>query len=158
MGPYSGFEVTGYPKVFFVQKGDIQEVKHRSLEELVSFVDKKGVGIASAVREVDEDSFKKPVLRDHPVLLMTYQPRCPHCIHFAPKFEAFAKALAEERPDVVVARMNALENDIYASANIELQGFPTILYVPRGLSSARVLATGVVDVDLLRKFAMGLGK
>merc|ERR1712217_611785 len=155
MGPYSGFEVTGYPKVFFVQKGNIQEVKHRGLEELVSFVDKHGVGIASAVREVDEHSFKKPVLRDHPVLLMIYQ---PHCIHFAPKFEAFAKALAEERPDVVVARMNALENDIYASANIELQGFPTILYVPRGLSSARVLATGVVDVEILRKFAMKLGK
>ena len=57
-----------------------------------------------------------------------YSPDCGHCRKLAPVYEAVAKTFADDA-DMVVAQIDATQNDI---AGMEPEGFPTILFYPKG--------------------------
>ena len=62
------------------------------------------------------------------VLVQLYSPECGHCRKLAPVYEAVARKFAADG-EMVVAQMDATRNDI---AGLEPEGYPTILFFPRG--------------------------
>ena len=62
------------------------------------------------------------------VLVQLYSPECGHCRKLAPVYEAVARKFAADG-EMVVAKMDATRNDI---AGLEPEGYPTILFFPRG--------------------------
>ena len=73
-------------------------------------------------------SFQKEVIdNDKDVMLVFYAPWCGHCKQLLPKYEEAAKKLKEKNPKVVLARMDATENEV---ESVTIHGFPTIKFYP----------------------------
>uniref|UniRef100_A0A8C6U5L7 protein disulfide-isomerase n=1 Tax=Neogobius melanostomus TaxID=47308 RepID=A0A8C6U5L7_9GOBI len=63
------------------------------------------------------------------VLILFYSPLCQHCKKLEPVYNQLASQLSSD-PDVVVAQMNALDNDV--PLGYDVQGFPTIYFSAAG--------------------------
>mmetsp|Transcript_27075 Transcript_27075/g.45348 ORF Transcript_27075/g.45348 Transcript_27075/m.45348 type:complete len:673 (+) Transcript_27075:61-2079(+) len=61
------------------------------------------------------------------VLLVAYAPWCAQCKKFMPTYEVLGRAVQGE-PRIVIAKLNALANDIPASWGVK--AFPTLLWFP----------------------------
>ena len=73
-------------------------------------------------------TFQKEVIdNDKDVMLVFYAPWCGHCKQLLPKYEEAAKKLKEKNPKIVLARMDATENEI---ESVHITGFPTIKFYP----------------------------
>ena len=73
-------------------------------------------------------SFQKEVIdNDKDVMLVFYAPWCGHCKKLLPEYEKAAKKIKEKNPKIVLAKMDATENEI---ENIRITGFPTIKFYP----------------------------
>lgn len=46
------------------------------------------------------------------VLVKFYAPWCGHCKSFAPIYEAFAEKIAAENPNIIIADVDATENEV----------------------------------------------
>ena len=80
------------------------------------------------ILEIVGKSFKREVLdNDKDVMLVFYAPWCGHCKKLLPEYEKAAKKLKEKNPKVVLARMDATENEV---EGVEITGFPTIKFYP----------------------------
>ncbi|CAL1583974.1 unnamed protein product [Knipowitschia caucasica] len=102
------------------------------------------------VKEVVADSFSQLVGDPHTdVLLMFYSPLCPTCRRLQPVYEQLATELSSE-PQVVVARMNAVDNDI--PLGYDVQGFPTIYLCAVGRKEDPVRYEGPRELKDLLKF------
>lgn len=74
-----------------------------------------------------EDLFNN---KEKDVFVEFYAPWCGHCQRLAPIWESLGE---KYKPDnVIVAQMDATENDIPAEAPFKVQGFPTLKFKPAG--------------------------
>ena len=73
-------------------------------------------------------TFQKEVIEnDKDVLLVFYAPWCGHCKQLLPKYEEAAKKLKAKNPKIVLAKMDATENEV---ESVHITGFPTIKFYP----------------------------
>jgi protein disulfide-isomerase A1 len=80
------------------------------------------------VKVVVGKTFNDIVLDDtKDVLLEFYAEWCGHCKKFAPEYEKLAKKLSDI-DNLVIAKIDGSEND----TPIQIQGFPTIFFFPKG--------------------------
>ena len=80
-------------------------------------------------------SFQKEVIEnDKDVMLVFYAPWCGHCKQLLPKYEEAAKKLKAKNPKIVLAKMDATENEI---ESVTITGFPTIKFYPGNKKDAK---------------------
>ena len=73
-------------------------------------------------------TFQKEVIdNDKDVMLVFYAPWCGHCKQLLPKYEEAAKKLKAKNPKIVLAKMDATENEV---ESVTISGFPTIKFYP----------------------------
>jgi len=58
--------------------------------------------------------------------------RCGHCKRLKPTWDSLAERFADRKDRIVIAKMEATENDLPPSAPIQVSGFPTIKFKPAG--------------------------
>jgi len=73
-------------------------------------------------------TFQKEVIdNDKDVFIVFYAPWCGHCKQLLPKYEEAAKKLKAKNPKLVLAKMDATENEV---ESVHITGFPTIKFYP----------------------------
>ncbi|KAF5388202.1 hypothetical protein D9615_000449 [Tricholomella constricta] len=66
------------------------------------------------------------------VFVEFYASWCGHCKRLAPIWESLAEKYAEHKDKLVIAKMEAQENDLPASLPFRVSGFPTLKFKPAG--------------------------
>ena len=96
-------------------------------------------------------TFQKEVIEnDKDVMLVFYAPWCGHCKQLLPKYEETAKKLKAKNPKIVLAKMDATENEI---ESVTITGFPTIKFYPGNKKNDKPLDfSGERTVDGIIKF------
>ena len=73
-------------------------------------------------------TFEKEVINnDKDVMLLFYAPWCGHCKALHPKYEEVAKKLKEKNPKLLLAKIDATENEV---ESVNISGFPTVKFYP----------------------------
>ena len=73
-------------------------------------------------------TFQKEVIdNDKDVMLLFYAPWCGHCKALHPKYEEVAKKLKEKNPKLLLAKIDATENEV---ESVNISGFPTVKFYP----------------------------
>ncbi|KAJ8335149.1 hypothetical protein SKAU_G00407880 [Synaphobranchus kaupii] len=80
------------------------------------------VVVAETFEEIVNDAEKD-------VLIEFYAPWCGHCKSLEPKYTELGEQLSGD-PNIVIAKMDATANDV--PTGYDVQGFPTIYFVPAG--------------------------
>ena len=60
-------------------------------------------------------------------MLLFYAPWCGHCKALHPKYEEVAKKLKAKNPKLVMAKIDATENEV---ESVNISGFPTVKFYP----------------------------
>ena len=96
-------------------------------------------------------TFQKEVIdNDKDVMLVFYAPWCGHCKQLLPKYEEAAKKLKEKNPKIVLAKMDATENEV---ESVHITGFPTIKFYPGNKKSSPPMDyNGERTTDAIIKF------
>lgn len=81
--------------------------------------------------ELDEASFVSSVKEAEWAVVEFYAPWCGHCKQMAPEYDKAAAVLRRAEPPVLVAKVDATQNQVLASW-FDVQGFPTIVMVHKG--------------------------
>ncbi|XP_072304480.1 protein disulfide-isomerase A3-like [Eucyclogobius newberryi] len=103
-----------------------------------------------AVKVVVAESFADIVDDPHKdVLLLFHSPLCPKCRKLEPVYLQLASELSSET-DVVVAKMNAVDNDV--PLGYDVQGFPSIYLAAVGRKDEPLRYEGPREVKDLLKF------
>jgi protein disulfide-isomerase A1 len=83
-----------------------------------------------AVYKVVGKTFQDVVINtDKHVLIEFYAPWCGHCENFVPTYEEIAQVFNAESSNVVVAKMDATENEV---DGLDISGYPTIQFYKAG--------------------------
>jgi len=88
------------------------------------------------------------------VFVEFYAPWCGHCKQLTPIWDKLGEKFAD-RDDIVIAKSDATANEF---ADVEVQGFPTLKYFPKGEGSKMVDYNGGRDFDSLASFVENDGK
>ena len=73
-------------------------------------------------------TFERDVIKnDKDVMLLFYAPWCGHCKALHPKYEEVAKKLKSKNPKLVMAKIDATENEV---ESVSISGFPTVKFYP----------------------------
>ena len=143
---YIGLKKEGLPAVWLLDtKTDMKKyIMEGPIEEknILDFIDgwekgklKRHLKTQEEPKENKDDifvvvgkSFQKEVIEnDKDVMLVFYAPWCGHCKQLLPKYEEVAKKLKADNPKIMLAKMDATENEI---DSVTITGFPTIKFYP----------------------------
>lgn len=83
------------------------------------------------------------------VMVEFYAPWCGHCMQLKPVYKKLAAAF-DGVPSVTVAAMDATANDI--PDGFDVQGYPTIMFLPAGAKDSPVSYDGPRDLDSMSSF------
>ena len=93
---------------------------------------------------------KEVINNDKDVMLLFYAPWCGHCKALHPKYEEVAKKLKAKNPKLLMAKIDATENEV---ENINISGFPTVKFYPGNQKNKAPLDyNGDRSVDDIIKF------
>ena len=97
------------------------------------------------------NTYEKEVINnDKDVMLLFYAPWCGHCKALHPKYEEVAKKLKAKNPKLLMAKIDATENEV---ENINISGFPTVKFYPGNKKNkAPIDYNGDRSVDDMIKF------
>ena len=80
------------------------------------------------IKELVGNTFRKEVIEnDNDVMVVFYAPWCAHCKKLLAEYEKIAKRLKEKNQKLILAKMDASENEI---EGLEVISFPTIKFYP----------------------------
>jgi len=129
---------------------DFQEGKLEPYVKSQDIPEKQEDGIYNVVAK----SFDEVVLdKSKDVLLLFYAPWCGHCKKLAPTYKEIAEAINETNDKVLIARMDATENDIPASSPWNnLEGFPTVILFKADDKNTPVVYEGDRSKDSIIEF------
>ena len=85
------------------------------------------------------------------VLVEFYSPKCDHCKSFSPIYEAIGEALCEI-DSVVIAQMDATNNDAPPGVITGVGGFPTLLLFPAKQKNKPIEFKGNKNVQEILQF------
>merc|ERR1711881_100995 len=91
---------------------------------------------------------------DKAVFVEFYAPWCGHCKQLAPVWDKLGEHFKDDE-SIVIAKSDATANEF---ADVEVQGFPTLKYFPKGEGAAMMDYNGGRDLDPLIKFVENEGK
>jgi protein disulfide-isomerase A1 len=89
--------------------------------------------------------------RDKDVLVEFYAPWCGHCKKMAPTYERLGELFASNKK-VVIAKMDATENDLPLDANVNIEGFPTVILFKANAQNEQVPYKGDRSLKDLANF------
>ena len=147
LSEYCGVREEDLPKAYIIEPISDNPIKYRteekiSEENLIKFVEnwenkkiKPFMRTEPIPEENDGDVFvvvgqtyKKEVLdNDKDVVMYFFAPWCEHCKEFYPKYEKLARKLKDKNPHLLMAKMDATENDI---EDFPINKYPTIKFYP----------------------------
>lgn len=89
-----------------------------------------------AVYNVVADTFEDIIVKENKkdVFIELYASWCGHCKRLAPIWEELGEKFVNSKDDILIAKMDANENDIPPAAGFRVQGFPTIKFKAAGSS------------------------
>eukprot|EP00823_Brevimastigomonas_motovehiculus_P002995 TRINITY_DN17_c0_g1_i1.p1 TRINITY_DN17_c0_g1~~TRINITY_DN17_c0_g1_i1.p1 ORF type:complete len:505 (+),score=138.93 TRINITY_DN17_c0_g1_i1:45-1559(+) len=98
-----------------------------------------------AVTVVVGKSFESVVLdKTKDVFVKFYAPWCGHCKELAPKWLAMAEQVAKTAgmENVIIAQVDATENDVPHAIQTQIRGFPTLMFFPANDKENPILFQG----------------
>ncbi|CAH8495868.1 unnamed protein product [Schistosoma turkestanicum] len=96
-------------------------------------------------------NFNDVVNNEKDVMIVFHAPWCGHCKNLMPKYTEAAKKLKNE-PNLILAAMDATANDV--PSPFQVNGFPTIYFVPKGKKNSPKSYEGGRDVaDIIKYLA-----
>lgn len=135
------YEVQGFPTLKWFPKGSLVPEDYtggRTADTIISWINNK-IGtrrklkaLPSDVVALTEDTWHKYVPQTA-ALVEFYAPWCGHCKNLAPTYEKLGSVYAGEAA-VTIAKVDATEESNLAS-NYEVQGYPTIKWFPKGMTT-----------------------
>ncbi|KAJ2456591.1 hypothetical protein GGF42_003179 [Coemansia sp. RSA 2424] len=156
------FGVEGFPTLkFFPKGGDVKTPEDysggRDLDSLSNFVrDKTGVAArikkpVSHVTELDYEKFKAISADESKfVLVEFYAPWCGHCKSLAPIYAQLSEVFQND-DHVVIANYNA-NDDAKVKAEVNIEGFPTLIAFPAGEDAKKIEYDGSRNLESLVAF------
>ena len=147
LAEYCGVKEKELPKPFIIVLEGDNPIKYKmeeniTEENLLKFIEKwDNKQLKQFLKSEDEPeendgdvfivngkSYKKEVLdNDKDVVMYFYAPWCEHCKEFYPKYESLARKLKNKNPKLLMAKMDATENDI---EDFPINKYPTIKFYP----------------------------
>jgi protein disulfide isomerase family A protein 3 len=124
------------------------------VEPFVKSEDEPAGGNAGPVKVLTARSFNTHVTAARGAFVYFYAPWCGHCKTLAPKFEALGEELQAHHKSVLVAKFDATANDLPTGRGVEVRGYPTIYFFPRGGGQA-VKYDGERETGAMKEWVLG---